>query len=502
MKKLIIARKFSQILFLGLFVYIVWSTTYPLNSIISPKVLFKLDPLIMFFTAISVRQCIEGIVLSILVAIFALIFGRYFCGWICPVGTSVDIAAMVNKRNLILSDGLNNNVKKPKYYILFIVSFLAILGFQAAWILDPIVIFARFLSLSFIPGATFVIDKTFIFAIKNFELYGGFYDFYRSLNDNLLGIKIQFFVNSGISLSIFLAIVLIPIIIPRLWCRTLCPLGALFGIFSKISVFKRAVEKCTDCKNCYNICRMQAINKDLSYIKSECVLCMDCVYSCPTKGTSFKFDYKNKLVNTGKGKGTISRRDFLFLLLISLPSLGFSNKNDKKFSYKAIEVIRPPGVKNEELFLKTCVRCGNCMKVCITNGLQPTLLKSGVEGLWTPQLVPEIGYCEYNCTLCGEVCPTKAIPELRSAQKKKEKLGLAIIDESICFPHSQNKQCIVCEEHCPISDKAIKLKNKITAEGEMIMLPYVDKDLCVGCGICQNKCPARPGRAIKVKGKL
>ncbi len=353
-----------------------------------------------------------------------------------------------------------------------------------------------------IPSTTLIVDKIFIFTIKNFELYGGFYDFYRFLNKNLLGVKIHYFVNSGVSLSIFLAIAIIPVFIPRLWCRALCPLGALFGVFSKISIFKRVVDKCVDCKKCFNVCRMQAINNDISYKKSECILCMDCVYVCPTKGTSFKMAQKNSEVKTNEEKGKINRRDFLFLLLISLPSLGFVNKKDKSFLSEDAGVIRPPGVNDEDKFLKTCVRCGNCMKVCITNGLHPTLLKSGIAGLWSPQLVPEIGYCEYNCTLCGEVCPTKAIPELTLFEKKKEILGLAIIDESICYPHSQNKQCIVCEEHCPISEKAIKLKNRITSSGEIIMLPYVDKNLCVGCGICQNKCPARPARAIKVKSKL
>lgn len=456
----------------------------------------------MFFTALSVRQWLEGLFLSIVLMIFSFIFGRYFCGWICPVGTASDITAMINKKKKALSPNLNDKILRTKYIFLFVISFLAIFGFQAAWILDPIVIFARFISLDLIPASTFVIDKIFIFAIKNFELYGGFYDFYRFLNQNLLGIKIHFFVNSGISLSIFLAIVLIPILIPRLWCRALCPLGAIYGLFSKISIFQRVVDKCTDCKQCYKICRMQAINEDITYKKSECVLCMDCIYVCPTNGTSFQFLKKKTRSQHSQEKGKINRRDFLFILFISLPSLGFINKSGKGSLLKEAPVIRPPGVNDKDKFLKTCVRCGNCMKVCITNGLHPTLLKSGIEGLWSPQLVPEIGYCEYNCTLCGEVCPTKAIPELTLDQKKKESLGLAIIDESICYPHSQDKQCIVCEEHCPISEKAIKLKEKITVSGEVIKLPYVDKDLCVGCGICQNKCPARPIRAIKVKGKL
>ena len=137
------------------------------------------------------------------------------------------------------------------------------------------------------------------------------------------------------------------------------------------------------------------------------------------------------------------------------------------------------------------------MKVCVTNGLQPIMMEEGLEGLWTPQLVPEIGYCEYNCNLCGIVCPTRAIPKLFLEDKQKIKLGLAVIDRSICLPWAKKEQCIVCQEHCPVPDKAIGLIEE-NISGKVIYKPYVDPDKCIGCGICQNKCPLRPKRAIKV----
>lgn len=137
------------------------------------------------------------------------------------------------------------------------------------------------------------------------------------------------------------------------------------------------------------------------------------------------------------------------------------------------------------------------MKVCITNGLQPDIFESGLTGIWTPKLVPEIGYCEYNCTLCGEVCPTGAIPKLPVEVKRKVKLGIAKIDQSLCWPWAEAKECIVCEEHCPIPDKAILLKEEKIGT-QKILKPYVDEKLCTGCGICQTKCPVIPVRAIRV----
>jgi formate hydrogenlyase subunit 6/NADH:ubiquinone oxidoreductase subunit I len=195
----------------------------------------------------------------------------------------------------------------------------------------------------------------------------------------------------------------------------------------------------------------------------------------------------------------MSRKDFLFLLLSSLAVLGFGKRasGSAGTGKGGGTVIRPPAALKEPEFINRCIRCGNCMKVCPTNGLQPSLLESGLEGIWTPQLVSEIGYCEYNCTLCGNVCPTGAIKKVSQEEKHRVKLGIAEINRSICLAWASNLECIVCEEHCPVADKAVKLVED-KWNGKIIYKPYVDKELCVGCGICQNKCPARPQRAIKV----
>jgi Pyruvate/2-oxoacid:ferredoxin oxidoreductase delta subunit len=140
------------------------------------------------------------------------------------------------------------------------------------------------------------------------------------------------------------------------------------------------------------------------------------------------------------------------------------------------------------------------MKVCITNGLQPAFLEAGFRGIWTPHLVPEIWYCEYRCTLCGQTCPTGAIPNLRLEEKFNLKMGVAEIDRSICFPWSEGREYIVCQEHCPLPDKAIKLQYGVV-NGKAVARPCVDEDVCVGCGICQNKCPVRPVRAIRLSAK-
>ena len=119
------------------------------------------------------------------------------------------------------------------------------------------------------------------------------------------------------------------------------------------------------------------------------------------------------------------------------------------------DLIRPPGRCRRREFLQRCTACGMCIRVCPTRGLQPALWEAGLEGLWTPRLVPRLGYCESECTACSHVCPTEAIRPLTVEEKKQVRIGLASFDVTRCIPYAFGRECIVCEEHCPVPDKAI-----------------------------------------------
>lgn len=119
------------------------------------------------------------------------------------------------------------------------------------------------------------------------------------------------------------------------------------------------------------------------------------------------------------------------------------------------ELVRPPGSVAEDEFLSKCVRCGECMKVCPTNALQPSLTEGGIAGLWTPVLQMRLGYCEYECNLCSQVCPTQAIKRTSLKEKQQVRIGLAFFDKNRCLPYAFARTCIVCEEHCPTPKKAI-----------------------------------------------
>jgi ferredoxin len=171
-------------------------------------------------------------------------------------------------------------------------------------------------------------------------------------------------------------------------------------------------------------------------------------------------------------------------------------------------LIRPPGAGDEKTFLNLCIRCGECMKVCPTNVLQPTIFQSGLEGVFSPRMdfrfIFEQSFCEYTCTLCGQVCPTGAIPRLTEEAKHARPSGKAYFNHNLCLPWAEKTPCIRCEEMCPAPEKAIKILNTFTIKGPdgldvEIQQPQVDRDLCVGCGICESNCTIEGESAIRVQ---
>jgi MauM/NapG family ferredoxin protein len=302
--------------------------------------------------------------------------------------------------------------------------------------------------------------------------------------------------------GLFLVILFLNRIRPRFWCRFLCPLGALLGIFSRFTILRlvKYPEKCTECNLCVKHCQGSASPRpDQIWETAECHMCFNCFNVCPEDALAFRFSWTPKL----RKKPDMGKRAVLGGLFagLSIPFLGRLDGQIDKVSDSRL--IRPPGSLAEKDFLELCQRCGLCMKVCPTNAINPTLAQAGMAGFWTPHLIMTQGYCEYTCTLCASVCPTGAIREITAKEKIEQpiKIGSAYIDRGRCLPWSGNTPCIVCQEVCPTSPKAIYLKKDVVIRpnGKQfdVQLPYVDLKLCVGCGICENKCPVRGLPAIR-----
>ncbi|MCJ7728827.1 MAG: 4Fe-4S binding protein, partial [Sedimentisphaerales bacterium] len=281
--------------------------------------------------------------------------------------------------------------------------------------------------------------------------------------ESLTSVDARFYELGWLILAVFSAAVLLNLVIPRFYCRFICPLGAFLGIISRFAIWRIGKNKpqCINCKMCEKACE-GGCEPSGSIKIAECVLCFNCRDDC-------KHDliaYQTPASLAGEVPADISRRGFVLSLasgVLAVPAIRLSGKVASNW-YS--QVIRPPGALAEPEFLKRCLKCGQCMRICPTNVIQPAGVEGGLEGLWTPVLNNRIGSsgCQLNCVACGQVCPTSAIRPITLDEKKglgefadkgPVKLGTALVDRERCLPWSMDKPCIVCQENCPVSPKAI-----------------------------------------------
>jgi formate hydrogenlyase subunit 6/NADH:ubiquinone oxidoreductase subunit I len=308
------------------------------------------------------------------------------------------------------------------------------------------------------------------------------------------------FTDSALALATFGLIIGLGLIAPRFWCRNLCPLGGLLGLLSKLSLFKFGFSPdCRDCGLCAKVCPTGAIalsgdsksstgNREskMALDPAECINCFACRYRCADRSARYGLHPAPARLDIGRREAIIS----IGSAIVAAP-LAASLLHRRTSS----RLIRPPGALPEGEFLTACLRCGRCMKACPTGALQPSLLESGVNGLWSPRVVPRVGGCEKNCNLCGQVCPTMAIRRLPLEEKSYARIGTAVIDRGRCIAWEQDRVCLVCDEACQYN--AIGAYNE-TIRGTSLLRPFVDERICVGCGLCESRCPIDGPAAIQV----
>ncbi len=494
-------RRASQGIFLLIFLFLFLQTESKGNDVLGypVKIFLDFDPLILITTILSAHAAAKAFYLSIALIIVTLLLGRVFCGWVCPLGTLNNMVGTLKKGFRGEEAG---NWHRAKYYVLIFVLASSLFTLQLVGIMDPLSVLIRSFSISISPlfnyGVRAFFDSLYDLNIRGVVDVSEF--LYALLKKSVLSFQ-QPFYRQGVFIGLlFLGILALNLVEKRFWCRYLCPLGALLGILSRFSLLKRSVsEGCTECGACARACQEKASPDRIGEWKdTECLYCWNCDDVCPQNAVSFGFSRKKGAASMDLGRRRVIASALSGVLAVPLlksvplSKSGFSNP----------VLIRPPGSLEEKEFLKRCVKCGECMKVCITNGLQPTLFEAGVEGIWSPVLVPRMGYCEYRCTLCGQVCPTGAIKRLELKDKMKVKIGLAMIDKGRCLPYAHATPCIVCEEVCPTPKKAIWFEEtKVRERGgreKVVKQPRVDLELCIGCGICETKCPVVGRPAIYV----
>lgn len=475
-------------LFLGLFIQTegkgVDYIAYPV------KLFLDADPLISITTCLTNRSWSYLPVIAIAVILATVILGRVFCGWICPLGTLHNMAGYFSRQK---ATRMPASWYKIKYLVLLFILTASVFSLQLSGWLDPLAFLIRSLSIAVYPALSFGVQAF----LDTAPALQGIEPFLKKI---FLPFQQPFYLESLLIGFLFLAVIALNLWERRFWCKCLCPLGALLGLLSRYSLLKRSVsEGCNECGACASSCQGNAVPEIKGASRNtECVVCMNCDDLCPKNAVRFTFSRKQASAGMDIGKRRILGSVIAGIAAVPLVRIS----PVRNAAYASPELIRPPGALKEDDFLKRCVKCGECMKVCITNGLQPTLLEAGIEGIWTPVLIPRLGYCEYRCTLCGQVCPTGAIRKLPPDEKMKVKIGLATIDKNRCLPYAHETPCIVCEEVCPLPKKAISLTQVevIDRQGQRISLkqPRVDMKLCIGCGMCEAKCPIMGNPAIKV----
>lgn len=495
-------RRVSQGIFLLLFLFLFIQTVSKGNDTLGypVKLFLDFDPFIFITTLLAshAEKIPPAFFLSITVIIMTIVLGRVFCGWLCPLGTLNNIVGSFKKKKLKKSPLYLNRIK---YYILIAILVSSVFTLQLAGIVDPISLIIRSFSLSIYPLVSYGL-RAFFDGLYNADIPGVVNiseSIYTVIKKNLFSFQQTYYLQSIFIGMIFFTVLGLNLVEKRFWCKYLCPLGALLGLLSRYSILKREVsEGCTSCGMCDTVCQGAAFSKNREeWSKTECLACFNCDDICPANAVSFGFSRKPALsMDLGRRRVMLS----IFSGIIAAPLLRSTPFSSIPFLNPRL--IRPPGALEEKEFLKRCIKCGECMKVCITNGLQPTLLEAGIEGIWSPMLVPKIGYCEYRCTLCGQVCPSGAIQKLSLEEKAKVKIGLAMIDKGRCLTYAHNTPCIVCEEVCPTPKKAIWFQ-EVTVKDRtgieiMVKQPHVDLNLCIGCGICEKKCPVGNKPAIYV----
>jgi len=403
------------------------------------------------------------------------VFGRSFCGWICPLGTVLDWVrplAFWQKKQTVKPSNRNSRMRFRLLAFVLTASFLSL---QFLGWFDPLVIFNSLVSS--------LVANLALMDLSNLRL-------------------IPF------SVSIFFVMILVlEFVRPRFWCRNLCPFGALISLPAHFSLLNRKVTSdCTYCGECRQVCPMQAIGVEPHETRySDCTFCLECESACPNQGIRFGFGKlalsrwkKNEKIGDAKGKtvaGTyidskptatslVTRRQALEVMVAG--GIGLAAVPVISLAKPKTGLIRPPGALPESEFVQTCITCQECIRACPSQALRPALLEGGLTSIGTPYLSPRQGACSFNPScpqICAQVCPVGAI---RSIPLSQMKTGVARVDHKACLAWDQGVKCLVCVEAC-LLDAAKSINGRI----------IVDEEKCSGCGRCESGCPVT-GSAIRV----
>lgn len=430
----------------------------------------------------------------VIIIILTFLFGRVYCSTICPLGTLQDLISYFSRR---ISKKKKYFLLKPyslvRYSILAATIIFIISGsIYLLNLLDPFSIFGKIIS-NLVRPLFLIVNNVSASLLESLGIYWLYPVEIRNID--LFTIIIASFFLIVIGVMSYLR--------GRLYCNLVCPVGTLLGLFSKFSAFQIVIDEsnCRSCNLCEKECKAGCIDKRNKVIDfSRCVSCFNCFNACHSDGIV----YKNVITENNLSTNPTDERKRVFLksLLIYFSGLtGLSLAQVKIIPKKESTIpvlkkfpVTPPGSKSIDHFTSSCTACHLCISACPTQVLQPSFLEYGFLGMMQPHMDYITSFCNYDCVICSEVCPTGAIEKIIVEEKKLSQLGKAVFVKENCIVYTEETACGACSEHCPT--KAVDMLEP----HKNLKAPKLNNDICIGCGACEFACPTKPHKAIYIDG--
>lgn len=489
-----------------------------------PITLFFCDFMGIFPHSLHVLEHIQlvpaimtGKALALVLLLLTFLFGRVYCSTICPLGVLQDIISWFSRRGKKNQKPGKNKKKRwfhysrpysiVRYTLLTVCVVSLLFGITAPTLfLDPYSNFGRIAANVFRPLAMEGNNILNWIALK--------FDNYSFHQVTIYTVTTLSFT---VALITFLAVGVLSFLRGRLFCNTICPVGALLGLVSRFSLFgvKLNPAKCTQCSKCAQACKAECIDyKNLRVDNSRCVDCFNCLDRCKNGAITYQFRYSRKekkkteiatetkaqpvtvnVPDSSTDSRRKSRRQFLATsaaIGITAPLLPSCLKISETDISK-LSPITPPGSRSLKHFADKCTACHLCITHCPQQILKPAGFTFGVNYAFKPHLSFYGGaFCNYNCTVCSQVCPNGAIERITREEKKEIQIGVAKFNKESCVVYTYNSSCGACSEHCPT--QAVRME----PYKDGLTIPHVYEELCIGCGGCESICPVRPVKAINV----
>jgi len=442
---------------------------------------FQLMPVLIRSITQPAALFIAGLMFIILIT---LIFGRVYCSFLCPLGTIQDIViALAHRTGRKPGYAFSRPQNILRYTVLALT--VAALFTGILWLvnlLDPYSLTGRIFSHFFQPLLVWSYNLGILLL--------------RPLNIFLYPKQTASIPLPDMAIAAFflLTILYLSVKYGRLYCNTICPVGAFLGLLSHISIFQLALskERCSECNRCESVCKAGCINPQTASIDmSRCVGCFNCLDVCSMSAINYRLAWRR----TKSTSWSPARRGFIFGSFAAAGTLlAIFHRDIRNVAGIVLASsdppVTPPGSLNVERFSQTCTACCLCVAACPTSVLTPSFLDYGPAGILQPKMNYEKSYCDYECNVCGRVCPTGAITGITLTDKKLIQIGEAKLRKDICVVYVNHNNCGACGEVCPTH--AIRFTDR-----RNILYPEIDKQHCIGCGACQLACPTTP-RSIVV----